>query len=533
VSGTTARFLRVHLWWTLLCAAVVAAVAWQLADHSTPMYASTASVVVEARIVPNTTPVAPDVTTEKEVVSSGVVVEKAAAGLGVSMDEIDKNLKVTVPADTKILSITYYSPNPKVAQHRAQAVANAYLAFRNAGDGGSKSTKNDAKDSDSASVSARLLTPAGLPTKPEGRSPAVTAALGGFVGLLLGLGTALARDALNDRLRSREDFEQRARALVIAEIPRLRRGQRRSPLVGIDRTDRDSAVAEAFRYLRVRLAGLGADRKGGTVVLVTSSGAEEGRTTVAAHLAASMALSGDSVIAVDADLRHPALHRSFGTDRTVGLSSVLAGECAPFQALRPSRIEGLQVMSAGWPDRHAGDLLAPEPLRDTFDVLLEQADYVIVDCPPVLAASDAVALAMVSDVVVLVADEATTRRAVTEAHEQLAATDSGLVVGVINHRPRHWPRLFRRRTTVPALAPPPSFVRPTAAPLSSAPDPVRPTVPPLSSAPSYVEPKPQPRPQPKPQARAVQVTPMEIVKISRENGADSAKISREHGADSA
>ena len=302
---------------------------------------------------------------------------------------------------------------------------------------------------------------------------------------MLGLSTALGRDALNDRLRSREDFEQRARLLVMAEIPRLRRRERKSPLVGIDRTDRSSAVAEAFRYLRVQLAGLSAHREGGTVILVTSSGAEEGRTTVAAHLAASMALSGASVIAVDADLRHPALHRSFGTDRTVGLSTVLADGCAPFQALRPSRIEGLQVMSAGWSDRHAGDLLAPEPLRDTFDDLREQADYVIVDSPPVLAASDAVALAMVSDLVGVVADEATTRRAVTAVHQQFAAINSGLMIGVINHRPPHWPQLLHRRSTVPVLPPT-----------------------------SLVDTAPRPR--------AVQVTPMEVVKVPRESGAGSS-----------
>lgn len=493
MSGTTARFLRVHLWWTLLCGAVVAAVAWQLADHSAPMYASTASVVVESRILPNTTPVAPDVTTEKEVVSSGVVVERAAAILGVSTREIERNLKVTVPPDTKILSITYRSPYPAVAQYRAQAVANAYLAFRNAGDNddevGTKAGKaKDDKDSDSPNVNVRLLTPAELPNKADGHPPALTAVLGGFVGLMLGLSTALGRDALNDRLRSREDFEQRARVLVIAEIPRLRRRQRRSPLVGIDSADRNSAVAEAFRYLRVRLASLSAHREAGTVILVTSSGAEEGRTTVAAHLAASMALSGAGVIAVDADLRHPTLHRSLGTDRTVGLSTVLVGGCAPFQALRTSGIEGLRVMSAGWPDRHAGDLLAPEPLRVTFDDLREQADYVIVDCPPVLAASDAVALAMISDLVVLVADGATTRRAVTEAHQQFAAINSGLMVGVINHRPSRWPRLVpwgarRRRSTIPTLSPAPSFIE--------------------------VNPRP----------RAVQVTPMEVVKIPRESGA--------------
>jgi receptor protein-tyrosine kinase len=485
VRGTTARFLRVHLWWTLLCGAIVAAVAWQLASNSTPMYASTASVVVESRIQPNTTPVAPDVTTEKEVVSSGVVVEKVSADLGVSTREIEKNLKVTVPPDTKILSITYRSPDPAVARYRAQAVADAYLAFRNDGDSdtGTKTAKKDAKDTDSPSVNARLLTPAALPNKADGHPPPVTAALGGFVGLVLGLSTALGRDALNDRLRSRDDFEQRARVLVMAEIPRLRRRQRRSPLVGIDHTDRNSAVAEAFRYLRVRLVGLSEHREGGTVILVTSSGAEEGRTTVAAHLAASMALSGASVIAVDADLRHPTLHRSFGTDRTVGLSTVLADGCAPFQALRPTRIEGLQVMSAGWSDRHAGDLLAPEPLRETFDDLREQADYVIIDSPPVLAASDAVALAMVSDLVVLVADEATTRGAVTAAHQQFAAINSGLMIGVINHRPRHWPRLLRRRSAVPGISP----------------------------AASFVDTRPRPR--------AVQVTPMEVVKIPRESNA--------------
>jgi len=448
VSGTAARFLRVYLAWILLCGALVGGVAWVVSERSVPMFASTASVVVESRVLPNTTPVVPDVTTEKEVVESGVVVEKAAAALGVDQQEIEHALKVTVPPDTKVLTITYRHPVAAVAQRRAQAIVDAYLDFRNADPSDAGKRRGVAKGSPEPGLQARLLTPATFPNRADAHHPAVIAVLGMMIGLALGLSTALCRDALRDQMRGREDFEQRTGAEVLAEIPRIRRGRHGSRVVNFGGLDRDSAVAEAFRYLRVRLAALGSRHEGSTVVLVTSAAAHEGRTTVVSNLATSIALSGARVIAVDADLRHPALHMSLGTERKVGLSNVLAGECGTFHAVRPTLTEGLSVMAAGWSERHAGDLLAHERLQYAFDSLRERADYVIVDCPPVLAASDAVALAMVSDVVVLVVDDSTTRRAVDAAGRQVAAVPSGVLTGVVNHRPRQWPHLplaLRRR----------------------------------------------------------------------------------------
>jgi capsular exopolysaccharide synthesis family protein len=424
-----------------------------MASREIRMYASEASVVIEARVVPNTTPVAPDVTTEKQIVTSGVVIEVAARSANVTEGELSSRLNVTVPPDTKILSIVYRDADPGVARRRVRAVTNAYLEFRNGAGLDSK-----IKTTNGSSVRARLLTPATLPREPDGYHPGVIIGLGVVIGLVLGLSTALLRDLLSDRLRSRADFEKQARAMVLAEIPLARGRLRRAHPVNVAGGDRESPTGEAFRYLRVRLSALKSHREGGTVILVTSAQPGEGRTSIVSNLAVSMAASGASVIAVDGDLRSPSLHLAFGTERNVGLSTVLMGEVTPVHALRTTLMGNLRTMSAGWSDERVGDLMASDALRSVMDELRARADFVIVDSSPVLGASDAVALAGASDVVLLVADAGiTTRKATATARREFEAIDTGLFVGVLNRGPhrfwRLWGRAIRFRKAAPAMSP--------------------------------------------------------------------------------
>src|SRR4029453_3124795 len=125
------------------------------------------------------------------------------------------------------------------------------------------------------------------------------------VGLLLGVGTALIRDRMSDRIRGRDDLERVAHTTVLATVPRMRPRPGTDGNIPLVLGAPDSPAAESFRYLRSRLQPL---LRGGAAVLVASAGESEGRTLTATNLAVALAQSGTRVVLIDADLRSPRVH---------------------------------------------------------------------------------------------------------------------------------------------------------------------------------------------------------------------------------
>ena len=126
------------------------------------------------------------------------------------------------------------------------------------------------------------------------------------------------------------------------------------------------------------------------VVMVASAVSGEGKTSLASHLAASLARGGRRTLLVDGDLRNPAVHRLFGLSAGPGFAELLRGEVEPVQIVQNTPLENLSVLAAGVADRHALQALAQDGVvRTVFDELKEQYDFLIVDVSPVLPAADA------------------------------------------------------------------------------------------------------------------------------------------------
>ncbi|GAA2523168.1 P-loop NTPase [Winogradskya humida] len=300
-SGGPARLIRVHGWWIVLVTVLVMAGAYAVASNAPVEYRSAAIVVVESRVRANTTPVAPDMGTEKQLAQSGLVVDPAAKQLGIGPGEMAEGLVVSVAPDANVLTFAYTDADPGAAQRRAQRLAEAYVGYRNSDEAKSKGAAQ--------AQQATLVTDAWLPSLPEERPVYLDLALGLVIGLLLGVGTALLRDRLSDRLRGRDDLAKLLGSPVLATIPRERRWRRGDRTKPVLLRDPSSPAAEAFRYLRSRLRPVLQDS---TTILVTSADGREGRTTTAANLAVALAQAGRSVILVDADLRHPCVATAFG-----------------------------------------------------------------------------------------------------------------------------------------------------------------------------------------------------------------------------
>jgi capsular exopolysaccharide synthesis family protein len=221
---------------------------------------------------------------------------------------------------------------------------------------------------------------------------------GGLLGLLVGLGFLVFRDQTDDRMASLPEFESRFAEKVLATIPRDK--DRARGLLGPD--DDRHAFAEAFRALRSSLLFMKTAGEPPRAFLVTSAVPDEGKTTVAANLALTMAFSGVRVLLVDADLRRGALHRAFTIEPVAGLTEVLAGEVEWRDAIYETAEPNLSLLSRGSAEGQPGELLLGPRADALLADLYREYDYVVFDTCPVLVADDTTSLAPKVDATLLV-----------------------------------------------------------------------------------------------------------------------------------
>jgi capsular exopolysaccharide synthesis family protein len=156
------------------------------------------------------------------------------------------------------------------------------------------------------------------------------------------------------------------------------------------------------------------------VVMVTSPGGGEGKTSLASQLAASLARAWRKTLLVDGDLRNPATHKLFDVPLEPGLSEVLRGEVKPGDAVRPTPLSRLWVAPAGHWDSHAVQALAQDGVRALFAQYKSEYEFIIVDSCPVLPVADALLLAQHVDAVIFsVLRDVSRLPAVHAAHQRL------------------------------------------------------------------------------------------------------------------
>ena len=155
---------------------------------------------------------------------------------------------------------------------------------------------------------------------------------------------------------------------------------------------------DGIRTVLLRDAHVAATR----VVMVTSARSGEGKTTLAGHLAISLARAGRRTLLIDSDLRRPAAHQLFEQTLQPGLSEVLLNEIDLAGAVRPTTaMDGLCLLPAGQWDREVLKALAQESLQRVFERLRKEYDFIVVDSSPVLAANDSLLVGQHVDGVIL------------------------------------------------------------------------------------------------------------------------------------
>ncbi|WP_020618535.1 CpsD/CapB family tyrosine-protein kinase [Paenibacillus daejeonensis] len=162
-----------------------------------------------------------------------------------------------------------------------------------------------------------------------------------------------------------------------------------------------SSISEAYKTLRtnIRFSAVGRDVK---VLLVTSAGPEEGRTTTAANLAVTYAQEGKKVLLIDGDLRRPAIHQIFNLPGKQGLSDLLVDERNALGVISKSDVKGLSILPAGHVPPNPSELLGSERMDTILQELRDSYEVIIIDSPPALSVTDAQIWGAMSDGVVLV-----------------------------------------------------------------------------------------------------------------------------------
>ncbi|HSD28821.1 MAG TPA: polysaccharide biosynthesis tyrosine autokinase, partial [Vicinamibacteria bacterium] len=265
----------------------------------------------------------------------------------------------------------------------------------------------------------RLLDRAVVPTHPVWPRKRQIALVALLAGLLLGAGWVLLRDALDNTLKDADDVERHLHLELLAAIPRY---------------DKDDAslATEAYQNLRTALLF---SRRGeeGQVVLITGTAPGEGKTTTLLNVAKLLAVSGESVVVVDCDLRRANLHMRLGVTREPGFTDFFVKNVDLSKLVRTTRIPNLKAIPAGALPPNPPALLARPDLATALGQLKRHYRWVLVDSPPVAAVTDALLLAQCADATVLVVQQNKVDRAmVKRALAALRKVTPNVVGAVLN-----------------------------------------------------------------------------------------------------
>ena len=292
-----------------------------------------------------------------------------------------------------------------------------------------KAQENLALSSQLTPVSiAQELNKATPPSTPVSPKPIRNSIIGFMAGMGLGLALALAREFLDQSIRTADDLEKtvKGRYPILGVIPEASAAE----IARLTTVGEHSAVAEAFRALRtsVRFEGLDRPLK---VIQITSGSAAEGKTTAAANLGRMLAQDGHRVAVVCCDLRRPTIHELFNVRVSPGLADVVLGTEALASAITQVDNQTF-VLPAGSAPPNPSELLGSSRAEAVIVALANEMDYVVIDTTPVLPVTDAIVVSRFVDATIVVVNAGDTTR--NQLHqtltslEQASAPISGLVL---------------------------------------------------------------------------------------------------------
>ncbi|KFI51583.1 polysaccharide biosynthesis tyrosine autokinase [Bifidobacterium biavatii] len=268
----------------------------------------------------------------------------------------------------------------------------------------------------------------GAPSSPNVKSFMFKMAL---IALVAAACVGMAIDVLDNRLRQMADLQRIADAPVLGTVMKDPEFRADKPVVVANPS---GSASESIRRLALNLAFISPDRTNrSNVIVITSSGANEGKTTIAVNLAAALAENGAKVLLIDTDLRKPSVAKHLGLDGTVGLSHLLTGQVSSSEAIQQYWKPNLHILPAGEQTTNPSILINSNAMKTLLDKVSGLYDHIIVDTTPLRVANDAAVFAKDGARMLLVASQGVTiKRQLRDAVQELAMIDVTVVGSVFN-----------------------------------------------------------------------------------------------------
>jgi capsular exopolysaccharide synthesis family protein len=486
--GDLVEILARRKWLILLVAlpVIVASILYSYAR--TPAYSATTGILVRPALTSltfasRTTEL--DAQTESNLATSVTVATLARELMGspLTPQQLLKRLSADMVTGTQFLTISFTDADPATAQQGAEAFAEAYLRYRRGQAQDVIQQQSDAINGQLESVSSKLqvvaqklselprgsqarlgylsrrqvlsgsqlflqnqlvtlltittnpgevVDPASLPVSPATPRHEFDIAIGILFGLGLGFAAALIRERSSDVVRSPVELEDKLGIPVLGSIPKTGRRSGERALVVAE--GQRNLTADAYRRLRTGILGIASLSETKTI-LITSAVGGEGKTATVANLGAALAEIGRRVILVSADLRRPGLQRIFAAEDLFGLSHALTVGMPAWELVQETRIPNLQFVPTGAQSNQIEpvNLLQSDRMRELLAAWRRDADFILVDSPPVLGVPDSLVLGRMVDGVLFVAGAETSRwDDVGLARDELERAGGVLLAAVLN-----------------------------------------------------------------------------------------------------
>lgn len=390
-----------------------------------------------------------DISASKSLVNSYIVILKSRetindviehAQVNRSYVELKDMITATSVNNTEIFEVVVTSPSPTEAQKIAMAITEV-LPDRIGGiiEG----------------TSAKIVDYAVVPSSPSSPSYTVNVIVGFLIGLVLSVGIVLVQEIFDVRIRTEEDLAEISQMPILASVPDMtaaskgayeyRRGSKAKKtkklishknvvLVG---SEIGFTAAEAYKLLRTKLQFSFSDEGNCRVIGVSSSLSGEGKSITAVNLAYTLAQLNKRVILIDCDMRRPTVAEKLNLKKNPGLSSYLTAQCQLGELVQESAVQegevAFRVISAGQCPPNPAELLSSARMGQMLEMLRNTHDYVILDLPPVIEVSDALAVANQTDGMLLVVRQnMCDRNVLSDTLRQFEYVDAKLLGVVFN-----------------------------------------------------------------------------------------------------
>jgi Mrp family chromosome partitioning ATPase/capsular polysaccharide biosynthesis protein len=403
---------------------------------------------------------------------------------GLTPGQLLGETKVTPRSNADILTVAVTNPNPALAVTLTNAYSKAYIAYRShvetaafqqaRADLGRRISALEAakqtnsalyrdlvtKDEQLSTLSDLQSNASYLISAPQSATlvqprPVRNGILGLVLGIMLGLGLAFLREALDTRIRSVDEIAEALQAPLLGRLPQPSRQLRAANQLAMVEAP-NSRDAEPFRVVVSNLDFVNLDKRARTIG-ITSALAGEGKSTTAANLAVALARTGKSVALVDMDLRRPFLDKFFELEGRPGLADVALGYATLDEALTESHlivpvtpkpaastnggspgsngaaqtIGRLQLLGSGPIPPNPGEFIASEAVASVLEQLADRADIVLLDSAPILGIGDTLALSSKVDALLVVTRLNVLHRSTLAELARVLSTSPASVLGFL------------------------------------------------------------------------------------------------------